>query len=295
MEIKELRAFVTLAHKLNFTKAATACFTTTSTLSRIIARLEEEVKCSLFYRDNKIVRLTQSGEIFLKFAEQTLDSYMQLQIDLKHLDNPLFGKIRLYCTVTASFQLLPKIINKFRALYPHIEISIETGDAANAMNKIQENEADIAIDAISASLPKDITTITLAEIPLVIITPVVMPQNWYSLKENGKLDWNKVPIIAPKKGELRHSLNTWFEVNNIKPQIYAEVAGNEAIVSMVALGIGVALIPLAVLEASVNKEAIKILEYANNINSLNVSLCVHNKNLKNYAIKAFMDTARNMM
>lgn len=45
------------------------------------------------------------------------------------------------------------------------------------------------------------------------------------------------PIIIPEEGLLKERLNLWFNEQGIKPNIYAEVKGNEAIVSMVSLGL----------------------------------------------------------
>lgn len=295
MDTKHIQDFLVLAEKLNYTEAAAMRASTTSTLSRKIMRLEDELSVKLFYRDNKTVKLTKAGERFKQFAEQFLSNFILLENELKSLDRPLSGKIRLYCSVTASLLLLPQILNNFRRLYPDIEISIETGDAANAIPKILSRDADLAIAAIPKNAPKDMITIGLAQIPLVFIAPKQLPSTWKFKAKSNTIDWHLVPYIVPSKGELRKELEQWFNKKDIEPNIYTEVAGNEAIVSMVALGLGIALVPLAVIEMSSIGKSVQIINRPIELQPFNVSLCVSEKKLKSKAIYAFVETARTVV
>lgn len=64
-------------------------------------------------------------------------------------------------------------------------------------------------------------------------------------------DWSTVPFIMADRGPVRRRIELWFRRHKISnPSIYATVGGHEAMVSMVALGCGVALLPEVVLENS---------------------------------------------
>lgn len=64
-------------------------------------------------------------------------------------------------------------------------------------------------------------------------------------------DWSTVPFIMADQGPVRRRIELWFRRHKISnPSIYATVGGHEAMVSMVALGCGVALLPEVVLENS---------------------------------------------
>jgi LysR family positive regulator for ilvC len=66
-----------------------------------------------------------------------------------------------------------------------------------------------------------------------------------------KPDWSTVPFIMADQGPVRRRIELWFRRHKISnPSIYATVGGHEAMVSMVALGCGVALLPEVVLENS---------------------------------------------
>ncbi|RJX28067.1 MAG: HTH-type transcriptional activator IlvY, partial [Desulfurivibrio sp.] len=53
-----------------------------------------------------------------------------------------------------------------------------------------------------------------------------------------------------ERGLGRRRLDKWFQERGITPNIYAQVAGNEAIITMVGLGCGIGVVPQLVLDKS---------------------------------------------
>lgn len=286
MDIAEIKIFLALCETRNFTKAATKCSVSISTLSRTIQRLEEEFETVFFERNNKSVEISKNGEIFKIFVQNYLDQYKSLKNDLNNAKNPLFGSISIYCSVTASYIFLPKILKKYRNVYPNVEIKIETGDAAIALQKLSEKEADFVIAAIPKKLPNFIVSRELVKIPLVFIAPINIPPHW---KDNTTINWHKTPYIVSEQGELRKQQNVWFKKKHITPNIFAIVAGNEAIVTMVSLGMGIALIPEAVLENTPLRDSIQIIEKPIHLEPFNVNLCFNINRIKEETIKSFID------
>ena len=72
MEAKQLQQFVALAETLHFGRASELCNLSVSAFSRAIRQLEDRVGVSLFQRDNRSVRLTHEGELFLTYAREAL-------------------------------------------------------------------------------------------------------------------------------------------------------------------------------------------------------------------------------
>lgn len=88
-----------------------------------------------------------------------------------------------------------------------------------------------------------------------------------------------MPFIMADQGPVRRRIELWFRRNKISnPMIYATVGGHEAMVSMVALGCGVALLPEVVLENSPEpvRNRVMILERSDEKRRLNWA-CVHKK------------------
>lgn len=289
MDIRDLKLFLHLTESRHFGRTAKAMHVSPSTLSRQIQRLEESIGQPLFLRDNRTVQLTDAGEQVRGFAQQTLLQYQQLRHALGQKGPTLTGELRLFCSVTAAYSHLPPILDRFRAKYPLVEIKLTTGDAADAVQKVQSNEADLGIAGRPESLPSSIGFTKIGEIPLVLIAPA-LPGAVRSQASEPQPDWSTIPFILPEHGPARRRINLWFRRHHItNPQIYATVSGHEAIVSMVALGCGIALIPDVVLDNSPEpvRSRISVLDHISLVAPFELGVCVQKKRLSETLIEAF--------
>jgi len=156
MDLRDLKLFLHLAESRHFGRTARAMHVSPSTLSRQIQRLEEDLGQSLFLRDNRTVTLTEAGEQLRQFAQQTLLQYQQLRHAIDQHGPSLSGELKLFCSVTAAYSHLPPILDRFRAEHPQVEIKLTTGDAADAVDKVQTGEAELAIAGRPEMLPASI-------------------------------------------------------------------------------------------------------------------------------------------
>lgn len=288
MDIRDLNVFLHLCDSCNYSVTAKAMYLSPSTLSRQIQRLEHEIGQPLFIRDNRSVSITEAGLKVKLFAQQSLAHYQQLQISLDENNHVLTGELRLFCSVTAAYSHLPDILDKFRARYPRVEIKLSTGDAADAVNKIQLNEADIALAGRPKLLPNSIEFLKVGEITMVMLMPK-MHSTFSEKLHTAKPDWNNIPFILPKHGPSRNRIDQWFKQNKItNPKIYATVAGHEAIVSMVALGCGISLLPKVVMNNSPERIRERVIEWSDNlIEPFDLGVCTQKRRLSEKIISAF--------
>jgi len=287
MNHKELNLFLHLAKSLNFARTSEACHVTPSSLSRVIQRLEAEVGVPLFERDNRHVSLTEAGRAFRVYADETSNRWLEFREKLAARDQNLSGEISLFCSVTASYSFLYELLSNFRERYPGIELKLHTGDTALTLDRIGHEQEDIGIAALPSLLPKQICVHTMATTPLVFIAS----QARRDLHEVHKLDWETVPMILSESGLARERVDRWFRERRIKPNIYAQVAGNEAIVSMVSLGFGIGLVPKLVVDNSPLARNIRILPVEHLMEPFSIGVCVLRRKLSNPLIKAFWDLA----
>ncbi|HFQ6829418.1 TPA: HTH-type transcriptional activator IlvY [Yersinia enterocolitica] len=289
MDLRDLKLFLHLAESRHFGRSAKAMHVSPSTLSRQIQRLEETIGQPLFLRDNRTVQLTDAGTQLKAFAQQTLLQYQQLRHALGQHGPSLSGELRIFCSVTAAYSHLPPILDRFRARHPLVEIKLTTGDAADAVDKVQSNEADLGIAGRPEVLPTSVAFTQIGEIPLVLIAPA-LPCAVRSQVSVDQPDWATIPFILPEHGPSRKRIDLWFRRQRItNPLIYATVSGHEAIVSMVALGCGVALIPSVVVDNSPEpvRNRISLLDDVSLVEPFELGVCVQKKRLSEPLIEAF--------
>ncbi|AQW58068.1 HTH-type transcriptional activator IlvY [Vibrio owensii] len=289
MNIKSLQLFIHLCDSKSFAKTAAAMHISPSALSRQIQKLEEETHQQLFLRDNRSVELTVQGKKLLPVALKILGEWQQYQSYVKGTEDELKGEIRLFCSVTASYSHLPELISEFRIQHPFIEFKLSTGDPAQAIDKILVDEADIAISAKPDQLPAKVAFEPISEIPLSVIAPVGVSSFAEELQKETP-DWSTIPFILPEAGTARERANVWFKQMKIKPNIYAQVAGHEAIVSMVALGCGVGIAPDVVINNSPVREKINRLKVLP-IKPFELGVCCIKSQLENPLVKALWEVA----
>lgn len=287
MDTHKLTLFCILARVLNFNKAARQCHISAPTLSRTIQQLEEEVGVKLFTRDNRSVSLTAEGVRFLGFAQDTLNQWEAVKEELLAESSMLKGSLGIYCSVTASYSFLYDILADFRKDQPHIEITLHTGDPALAMERLLAGSEDVAIAARQQHMPRvlDFKTICMSSLTLIAPTDEIADRH----ADSKNRDWNQTPFILPERGVTRERLEKWFGTIGIAPPIYAQVAGHEAIVSLVSLGFGYGLVPTIVLDNSPLKDRVRkvTVEGKTAFGEYEVGVCVLSKRLKNPIIREF--------
>ncbi|MFQ3235167.1 MAG: LysR family positive regulator for ilvC [Paraglaciecola sp.] len=280
MDIRNLELFHHLAGSLHFANTADALFVSPSTLSRAIQRLEQECGSALFVRDNRKVQITVAGRRMLEFADQTLNAWRQLKVELDQHNQILQGELSLYCSVTASYSHLPKILDSFRHSYPQIEIKLTTGDHALSVSNVMERKVDAAIAIHTPDFPQELSFLPLGKIPLLLIAPKES-----KLTQLSQVDWRQHSVILPDSGPSKRIVHHWFAEQGIRPRVYATVGGNEAIVSMVALGFGLGIVPQVVVDNSVVSQRVNRIAIAD-IEAYDLGLCCLKKRATEPLIQA---------
>jgi len=286
VDITKLKLFCALASSLHFGRAANACHVSPSTLSRNIKQLEDDLGVSLFERDNRSVALTHEGQSYLNFAREVLQQWETYQESLIAQADQLHGQLSIYCSVTASYSFLYDILTEFRVKHPGIAIKLHTGDPAQSIERVQAGYEDIAIAAKPDKMPTGISYKPITRSPMIFISPKNNP-NWQAPALDAKDFWQKIPMIISEEGLVRERLDNWFEQQKIKPNIYAEVKGNEAIVSMVSLGFGVGVLPKIVVDNSPLAERVEPFMLQPDLGPYSMGICVMEKRLKSPILNAF--------
>lgn len=245
MDFFELNAFLTLSKTLHFAKTAEKINLSPSALSRLITRLEDETSCQLFERNNREATLTEKGKKFSEFAEKCLQQKEDVFAKLNSSKSLITGTLKVYASVTACYSIMPPFLQKVAERFPDLHLNVQTGDPAGAIQAVKNGEADVAVAAIPETGLSGIDCLPIRSTPLVFAASTGGPYEKVSGSPQDIV--SSVPLILPKTGLARERFDRWIESRNVKPQIAAETEGNEAIMALVQLGLGIGLVPHIVL------------------------------------------------
>jgi LysR family transcriptional regulator, positive regulator for ilvC len=294
MDTRALSVFLVVADTLNFSRSSELLHMSVSAVSRTVQRLEDEVGQALLERDNRSVRLTAAGREFRAYSRNAVSEWQQLRRRLGS-DEVLAGEVSLYCSVTATCSILAPILEAFRATHPSVDIKMHTGDQADGIGRILEGRDDIAVSGRPAQLPRRLEFLPLLESPLQFCAPAadcaVRDMVQAGNPGRGEIDWNQIPFIVPERGVTKDMLDAWFRKRGIRPRIYAQVAGHEAIVAMVSLGLGVGIAPQLVIAASGMSAGVSLITVPEGLPPLTVGLCSLTQRLASPLVKSLWDVA----
>lgn len=143
MNSQQLKCFVTVADKLNFTKAAEELFLSTPTVTHHIKTLEEELGVALFIRTSKVVRLTEAGATFYSDAIEILSKMTLAEKNIQKITNPGLSYLRIGCTSNAELGFLEKILCALQEAYPRVYPQIFIHDYYTVKNLFSNRQLDL--------------------------------------------------------------------------------------------------------------------------------------------------------
>ncbi len=144
MNERQLKVFFEVATRLNMTLAASSLYMSQSAVSQTIKDIEREQNAKLFDRIGKRLFLTQSGDIFLKYARRILNLYEECSKSIENINNTKIGTLKLGASTTIGTFFLTEIIGEYSKINSDIEISIAIDNTQAIANLIHENKIDFA-------------------------------------------------------------------------------------------------------------------------------------------------------
>jgi LysR family positive regulator for ilvC len=108
--------------------------------------------------------------------------------------------------------------------------------------------------------------------------------------DNIEPNWTEIPMALSERGLAREQLLIYLKEIGEKPNIYAQVADHEALVSIVSLGFGVAVVPELVIEHSPKHDTVRVLLWLTKLQPF--TLCALKARIKDPLLKALWDCAQ---
>ncbi|QDU30730.1 Hydrogen peroxide-inducible genes activator [Anatilimnocola aggregata] len=239
MEITQLRYFLKLAERGNFTRAAEDLLITQPALSRSIAKLEAELGQPVFERHARTVELTDSGKLLLARAEQILTLVDDTVAEIT--DDGRTGRIRLGTIPTIAPYLLPPLLRGFATKCPQSNVIVYEEVTEKLLQRVLHGEIDLAILALP--VPKQYLHVeTLFEEELRLVLPVDHP---LSKKKQIVLD-DLQPysfVLLDETHCLSNDIVSFCRQRSLQPVSVERTSQLATVQELVSLGHGVSLVP----------------------------------------------------
>lgn len=246
MELRHLRYFVAVAEEKSFNKAAERLFISQPPLSRQIKQLEEEMGVALVDRDQRPLKLTEAGVFFYEHAIQILRKSDNLRA-MTMRKGVFDGSLSIGFVASILYGTLPRVIARFRKVYPNIEIKLHELNSWQQTQALTNGKIDVGFGRLLFE-DASVRRILLREESLVVAVPIdhhIMQQKRRTitiadLSSENLLLYPK----APRPSFIDYILGL-FEARNIEPNSFSEVSELHVALGLVAAGEGVTIVPRA--------------------------------------------------
>lgn len=148
MDIRQMNYLITLERCLNFTRAAEELHIAQTTLSQQVSVLEGQLGFKLFERNNRSVRLTSSGDIFIAEAKLIVDRFERAVSKAKNFATGITGNITIGWWGTYEMACISRVIEKFNQIYPNVTFSFYRDDLDMLVKSLQSGRVDVLFSPI---------------------------------------------------------------------------------------------------------------------------------------------------
>ncbi|MBS0321832.1 MAG: LysR family transcriptional regulator [Proteobacteria bacterium] len=241
MDLRHLRYFVAVAETLNFGRAAARLSIAQPPLSRAVAALEAELGASLFARTTRGVRLTPVGAALLPEARRLLRDADALREGARHLADGDVGTLAVGFVSMSVFGVLPDIVQAFHRARPGVTLTLRESMSDAMPGALRSGELDVGL---ALPGPADVTVdySPLTWEPLVAALPAT--RRWPARVGLASLAAEPFLLFPRAAGAWLYDAIVGFcRRAGFAPRIDQEAVQMQTIVSLVAAGMGVALVP----------------------------------------------------
>ena len=239
MDFDQLTTFLEVAKQGNFSRAGEKVFRSQSAVSAQIRQLEQEYGTKLLNRSGKRVTLTPAGEVLFEYATRLLVLRGESQRAVADQDKVPRGVLAIGANEATCLYVLPHTFSEYRRRYPEVQISIYR----NFSHKITERLQDGLIDVGVVTMPVKMSRVVVKRIFHDRVVLMTSPSHPLARLDSVSVEAiAEHPIILPKTGNTRRTMDRILRPYREKLRIAMELPSIAMIKSFVAVGMGVSLI-----------------------------------------------------
>lgn len=292
MEIRQLEIFRVLAAELHFTRAAEQVHCAQSNVTSRIRALEDELRTPLFDRLGKRVTLTDSGKRIVPYVEKILSTLEEMRRVALPNSKPA-GPLLIGSSESMLTYRLPKVLSRFRNLYPDVELSFRPYVHEKLLQSIESGALDLAVCMVDAIEDERLNSLRLRSERLVFVVGSSHP-----LSTNKKIQprqLNGQTLLVTESGcAYRKQLDRLVFRLDLRRTSTLEFSSVEAIKQCATLGMGIALLPEIVVADDLLRNRLRILHWKELQADISTYVVWHKDKWISPALKAFIETLQLM-
>ena len=246
IDLRRLHYFTLVAEELHFGRAAARLNMAQPPLSQQIRRLEADLGLTLFNRNTRKVELTDAGRMLLTEAEAVLARSGDLLNRVEQFKSGGSGVLRIGFVDSASYDVLPRFIRGYQTEYPNVTYELRTLTSDEQLVALLTGEIDLGIGRADFTDPQ-ISSTTIRREPLLIAVGSEHPLANQKSARLGRLRGEpQIGFDRGKSPTLHRALQSLFASHGMAYSPVLEASEYTTVLSLVASGQGVAIVPASV-------------------------------------------------
>lgn len=240
--LRQIQYFVAVAEAGKMSQAAHELGISQSAITEAVKALEDQAGLPLFRRHKSGVALTVAGYQFLRHARNVLGAVADATHAIRRSPGPIrvSGRFRLGVTYTVSGYFLPAVLERFRRGFPDVEFELVERERSVIESLAETGKIDMAIILVSNLRSKGLHS----EVLIRSRRRVWLPANHHLLRESvvTLARIAKEPYVMLTIDEANKTAMRYWRRARVAPNVAFETSSVEAVRSLVASGMGVAIL-----------------------------------------------------
>jgi DNA-binding transcriptional LysR family regulator len=244
VELRHLRYFRAVGEELHFGRAAERLHIAQPPLSQQIRQLERELGVSLLTRTTRSVELTAAGETYLQRTVEILDAVDEAGNQARRIAAGAEGRVAIGCVGSATYSLLPQLVRALGESLPGVEVSVRGEMLAPAqLEALRSGTIDLAL--LRPPVNQDgIVAETVRRDRLLVALPAdhrLAGRTEVTVHELRDEDF--VVHAGHGRSVMSNLVAAVCADAGFNPRIRQEVSETSTLITLVAAGLGVAIVP----------------------------------------------------
>ena len=248
-----------MAEALSFINASRKLHISQPALSAQIQALEAELGVALFERTRRSVRLTRSGETFVRDATAILQMVKEAEINVQRAAAGKVGHLRIGFVASAALAIVPSVVLAFRRRYPLVTLDLMNIRTTDQIALLEERELDAGFLRLPAS-SKALSITPIHREPFVLVVP-----NGHRLANNKRFSLAELEgesFVAYARRWAPGFYDCWIQMftsAGFSPAVVQETGEMETMLALVAAGVGIAVAPRGLVRKNTRSLAVRSL------------------------------------